>query len=111
MTRCRRRIVRVSLLVLALGTGPCRAQLSPGTGDPGADMAVDVLVLRPLGLVSTVVGATLFTLSLPFTLTSGSAGQAACALVADPLAYTFTRPLGDVENRVAGGDRPFGCGR
>lgn len=72
----------------------------PGTGDKGTDMVLDVLVLRPLGLVTTGIGSVLFVVSLPFTLPSGSSEEAACELVSKPLAYTFTRPLGDIEGPV-----------
>ena len=68
-----------------------------GTGDRGTDMVLDLLILRPLGLLTTGVGSVAFVASLPFTLPSGSAGEAACVLVKDPLAYTFTRPLGDFD--------------
>lgn len=72
-----------------------------GTGDKGADMVLDLLILRPLGLLATGIGSVAFVVSLPFTLPSASAGAAACELVTRPLAYTFSRPLGDLED--AGG--------
>lgn len=94
-------------VALALAIAPFSAQADgqgerePGTGDKGTDMVLDLLILRPLGLLTAGVGSALFVVSLPFTLPSGSAGDAACELVAKPLAYTFTRPLGDIED--AGG--------
>jgi len=90
-------------LALAVGLALLTAlPLSPafagsGTGDKGTDMMLDLLILRPLGLLATGVGSVVFVVSLPFTLPSGSAGVAACELVSEPLAYTFTRPLGDME--------------
>ena len=75
-----------------------RVDREPGTGDKGTDMVLDLLILRPLGLVTTGIGSVLFVVSLPFTVPSGSVGAAACELVSDPLAYTFTRPLGDIED-------------
>lgn len=89
-------------LGLALASFPTQADSlaaqAPGTGDKGMDMVLDLLVLRPLGLVTTGIGSVLFVVSLPFTVPSGSVGAAACELVSEPLAYTFTRPLGDIEN-------------
>lgn len=61
----------------------------------GAAMAVDAVLVRPMGLVGTTVGSVLFVLSLPFSLLSGTTGEAAEQLVADPFMYTFARPLGD----------------
>lgn len=62
-----------------------------------AAMGVDLLLVRPLGLVSTVAGTGLFVLSLPFTLLGGNVEEAAHVLVAEPGAYTFSRPLGEFE--------------
>ncbi|MDD5367411.1 MAG: hypothetical protein PHR30_18915, partial [Gallionellaceae bacterium] len=76
------------------------------TGDKGGDMLVDLIVLRPLGLVTTVVGATVFVLGLPFTLPGGQVGESACALVTRPAAYTFSRPLGDLEECSRADCRP-----
>lgn len=87
-----------ALILMLLVPGSPRAETPPPVLDRQSDLLVDALVLRPLGLVATGVGAGVFILTLPFTLPSGSVGDAACSLVADPFAYTFTRPLGDVEN-------------
>ena len=67
-----------------------------GTGDKGTDMVVDVVLLRPVGALATVVGAVVFVVGLPFTVPSGSVESSACELVRRPLAYTVTRPLGDI---------------
>lgn len=67
----------------------------PVLGDRGADMAVDLIVVRPLGLVGTVLGAAGFVVALPFTLPSGSAAETAREWVGRPFEYTFNRPLGD----------------
>lgn len=61
----------------------------------GAEMAVDGLVVRPLGIVSTVLGAATWLVTLPFTLPSGSVGEAGEVLVRDPAQFTFSRPLGE----------------
>jgi hypothetical protein len=90
-----RRRVRAAALALVFATAPALA--GGGTGDKGTDMALDLLILRPLGLLVTGLGSVALVVSLPFTLPSGSVGVAACELVREPLAYTFTRPLGDVE--------------
>lgn len=79
---------------------PAMAQQGEGTGDKGTDMVLDLLLLRPLGLVATGVGSVAFVVSLPFTLPSGSVGSTACELVKSPLAYTFTRPLGELGSQA-----------
>ena len=76
-------------------------------GDKATDMVVDLVVARPLGLVTTVVGTVLTVVSLPFTLPTGSAGETARELIVKPAEYTFDRPLGDFHH--CGEDR-HSCG-
>ena len=64
----------------------------------GESMIADFVLLRPVGLVATVVGAVFFVVSLPFSWPTGSTGEAYDRLVADPANFTFTRPLGKVYN-------------
>jgi hypothetical protein len=66
--------------------------------DDGRETAVvlDVLVARPLGLLSIAAGSALFIVSLPFTIPSGSMDAAATELVKKPVHYTFKRPLGEL---------------
>lgn len=75
-------------LVMANDTGPV-------SGDRATDMVVDAVVMRPLGLVATVIGTVLTVVALPFTLPSGSVEASARELIVKPAEYTFQRPLGD----------------
>jgi hypothetical protein len=70
-------------------------------------MAADLLLVRPISLIGTVLGTAGFIVSLPFTLPTGSAGDAGRALVGRPFEYTFNRPLGDFQR--CGADR-HSCG-
>jgi hypothetical protein len=83
-------------LVTLLPPAPALAESGAGTGK-GTDMVLDLLILRPLGLLATGAGSAAFVISLPFTLPSGSVGTAACELVREPFLYTFSRPLGDMD--------------
>ena len=59
-------------------------------------MTFDLLIVRPLGLVTTVAGAGLFVLSVPFSAIQGKSPlDAADTLVVQPAQFTFTRPLGE----------------
>lgn len=89
---------RIVALTLALGVGTYATPLLAEslTGDKGADMVVDLVVTRPIGLAATVIGGAVFVLGLPFTIPSGNVGESACVLVARPAAYTFKRPLGEL---------------
>jgi hypothetical protein len=62
----------------------------------GGDMAVDLVLARPIGLLSVIGGSVLFVVSLPFTIPSGSTDAAAQELVKKPIDYTFKRPLGQI---------------
>ena len=61
-------------------------------------MIVDGLLLRPAGIVATVLGTAVFVVTLPFSIPTRSVDKAAQKLVVDPARYTFVRPLGQVES-------------
>ncbi|MEE4609135.1 MAG: hypothetical protein V2L15_09625 [Desulfobacteraceae bacterium] len=89
-------------LVVCLSGLPMVSALATETAGPaeedrsGGAMAVDVLLLRPLGLVATVAGAVLYVLSLPFSAAGGNTEEARQKLVEEPACYTFQRPLGEL---------------
>ena len=86
----------VGLLALMLFTGSALAiDQEQSKRDPNsAEMFADAIVARPLGLIAIAAGAVAFVVSLPFTIPSHSADQAAKALVGAPTQHTFKRPLG-----------------
>ncbi len=57
-------------------------------------MLADTVLVRPLTLVGTAVGAITFVVTLPFSALGGNMGEAGRILVVDPAKYTFIRPLG-----------------
>jgi hypothetical protein len=59
-------------------------------------MIIDFALLRPLGIAASGVGVGFFIASLPFSLPTGSIGVAFRKLVAEPVCFTFARPLGKV---------------
>lgn len=65
--------------------------------DTAGAMVFDAILLRPLGLAATVLGTAAFVVTLPISLPTRSADDAAKALVVEPARYTFARPLGEVE--------------
>ena len=58
-------------------------------------MAADVFIGRPVGLVTTVIGSTVYVVSLPFSLLGGNEKQAREKLIKEPATFTFKRPLGE----------------
>ena len=69
------------------------AELDPPQGSR-QDMIGDLILQRPFGLANTAVGIGVWIVSLPFTVFSGSTGDAGVKLIAEPGAHTFTRPFG-----------------
>ena len=57
-------------------------------------MIGDLVVARPIGLVMVVGGTAAWLVSLPFTLLSGHASEAAGTLIGGPVETTFMRCLG-----------------
>ena len=100
----------VTLLVLGLGFAWVGLSLAGDVGYrfrddkvgftrvPGppssAAVATDAILGRPLGLATTIGGAGVFLVTLPFSAISGSTGEAAWGLVGRPGGWTFVRPLG-----------------
>lgn len=70
------------------------------TPPSAAAMVVDLVVVRPLGLAATVLGAGFFVVSLPFSLLGWNVDEAASRLVAEPAEFTFLRPLGDFDTEI-----------
>ena len=62
----------------------------------GGTMMADTFLIRPFMLVSTVVGAATFIVTLPFSALGGNVGEAGRTLVVEPAKYTFIRPLGEL---------------
>ena len=61
----------------------------------GEAMIYDAVVVRPIGLVATVVGMAFLVVTLPFSALGDNVGIAGQKLVEDPGKYTFKRPLGE----------------
>jgi hypothetical protein len=88
-------------MTLSLGVFSGGMSVAGDDGRPeptGGEMFADALVVRPMTLAASVVGAATWVVTLPFTLFSGNADDAAKSWVVDPLEYTFVRPLGDLSD-------------
>lgn len=84
----------VAALGLAL-LAPWYANAQPVDENPTfMAMTGDLLIARPLLLVTTVAGTAVFLASLPFTAAGGNMEQAGEMLVEGPARATFVRCLG-----------------
>ncbi len=77
--------------------GPTPGRLEETMADP-VEVAADVLVVRPVGVAATAVGAAIFVVALPFAAISGDVPRAARSLVGAPARFTFKRRLGDFDD-------------
>jgi len=74
---------------------PSKAQYDP------MFVPMDIMIFRPLGLVTTAIGSALFVVFSPFTALSTIAPphdafqRVGDAFVVLPATYTFMRPIGD----------------
>jgi hypothetical protein len=60
----------------------------------GTEIIFDLVLIRPLGMVGLALGTSVFVVALPFFLITGSAENAADALVDEPFTFTFVRGMG-----------------
>ena len=89
---------RLTTIVCAIALGLASTPISRAQQKPsGVVKAADAVVVRPLCFASTLVGGTLFLISLPITAIAKKTKPAADALVLAPAKATFTRPLGDMD--------------
>lgn len=87
-----------AILAMAIGTAQAQVTQDVDTAPSAVAMAADLLIVRPLGLVATVLGTGLFVLQLPLSLVQGEPPlDPARKLVVAPAQFTFSRPLGDLE--------------
>lgn len=87
-----RKIVVTLFVAIALITAS-----GPAFGADEMNIPVDVLLIRPVSLVGTIVGTALFVVALPFSIPSGSVKMTAKKLIVEPFKFTFTRPLGEFD--------------
>ena len=83
----------------ALSATDGKGEQLPQGNPPGPEaMTVDLVAVRPLGVVATLAGSAIFIVSLPFSALGGNTEAAWDRLVADPARFTFTRPLGEFDD-------------
>jgi hypothetical protein len=105
----------LAAVALAVAVGCGGVSCASRAGGDGAGMAdpdkaprraADALLGRPVSLVATLAGGVVWLVSLPFHALAGNSDEAARALIGEPGAYTFTRPLGDFRRCVQYGADP-----
>ena len=96
IARNSRIIAIIAALVIIPFASPALAQEYFETEDPsGASMLFDTVLVRPVGIIATAIGAVFFVVSLPFSALGDNTGEAGEKLVKEPARFTFKRPLGE----------------
>ena len=91
-------IIVLTLVFCLIGAVPAAAvePAQPNKDISAGAMAADILLLRPLGIATTVAGTILYMVSIPFSAPAGNHLQVREKLVQEPARYTFQRQLGDI---------------
>jgi hypothetical protein len=101
MSQLRKTLVALAAAsFLTLATSAAQAEDyadSISSAPSGGAMAFDLVVVRPLGVVATVVGTVLFVAALPIALFTWDVKSPAERLVVEPARFTFARDLGDMD--------------
>ena len=88
-------LLAAALLIAPFATTGALAQIEIETKEPSAGaMTYDLFIMRPFGLVATVIGAGVFVIALPITAITGTVDLASRKMVVDPFNFTVIRPLG-----------------
>jgi len=101
-SRMRTGIALTMAMLLCCATSLVHAE-DTSTARDGSDVSaeailVDGFILRPAGVLATMVGSLAFVVTLPFSIPTRSVEKAAQKLVVEPAKYTFVRPMGQIES-------------
>jgi hypothetical protein len=89
-----KRILAAALLLYVFTGSPAFSAVTE-EAPSGRAVVIDIMLVRPLSLAATVIGAGVFIIGLPFTIPSSSVDVAARKLIVEPFRFTFARPLGE----------------
>ena len=89
--------VAVATLALCAAAPASEDPLEPDLAPTAEQMAVDLIVVRPLSLAGTVLGTAIFIVALPFNALTLNFSDPARRLILEPAKYTFVRELGDLD--------------
>ena len=85
----------LAMLAIALAPATALAEEQAEGAERVAEIAFDLVILRPAGFARVVLGAALLWVALPFAYVSGNSEEVMEKLVGEPGKYTFRRALGD----------------
>lgn len=90
----KRAITILMIAFFTLSFSPAFAKDNPSEEPLIKDVLWDILWIRPLGFMGTVLGVATYVISLPVTVPLEKTDEAKELLITDPYNYCFRRPLG-----------------
>ncbi len=94
-TKCVSLLLFLALVFLPLAPALAQNSAAQAANASGEEMMADLVLIRPAGIISTLVGSGLFIVALPFSALGGNVRASWNHLVSDPARFTFERPLGE----------------
>jgi len=85
----------IVFFILCVFLMPAPVLSEEGNEPSGEAVVIDLVFMRPAGLVSIVVGTGIFIIAIPFTVPTGSVRVAAKRLIKEPFIFTFVRLVGE----------------
>jgi hypothetical protein len=83
--------------LLAPAVAPAQDNMAIDTAPTAEAMTFDLFIMRPLGLVGTVLGTAVYIVALPVNILTLNLADPARRLILEPAKYTFVRSLGDLD--------------
>jgi hypothetical protein len=91
-------VTGVIIVVLAGLLGAPPAVWAEDIYEPtGTEITFDLMIACPLGFVGLALGTSIFVVTLPFAVATGSAKNTADKLVVEPYNFTLVRDLGEYQ--------------
>jgi hypothetical protein len=91
----KRAITFLIIAFLTLSFSPAFAKDNSSEAPPVQDVLWDILLIRPLGFMGTVLGVGTYVISLPVTVPLRKKDEAKEILITSPYNHYFRRPLGE----------------
>jgi len=88
--------VIAALLLTPVGSVAMAQDQSHNEEISAEKMLADFFLVRPLGIAATIFGTVFFVVSSPFSAMGGNTEEVFQKTMAEPAAFTFKRPLGQL---------------
>lgn len=87
----------IALILIPFGASVLAADSQNAESErTAAAMTADLCLVRPAGILATVIGGVVFVFGSPFSYFGGNIKSSYDKLLVAPAKYTFVRPLGDI---------------